>query len=90
MSYLDLMTTTVPRPKLNLAETLLTEDGSDLDDSLSLDNNVSHSSEAETSDYDSGLSDNLMEPALEPPAPSQMDRASQKMAFEVRIASFMT
>ena len=87
MSYLDLMTTTVP--KLNLAATLLTEDGSDLDDSSSLDNNVSHSSETETSDYDSGLSDNVIEPALEP-TPSQTDRASQKMAFEVRIASFMT
>jgi hypothetical protein len=71
--------------KLNLAETLLTEDGSDLGDSSSLDNNISHSSEAETSDYDSELSDNIFEPA-----PSQTDRASQKMAFEVRIASFMS
>ena len=43
------MTTTVP--KLNLAETLLTKDGSDLDDSSSLNNNVSHSSKTENLDW---------------------------------------
>ena len=82
MSYLDLMTNI---SKLNLAETLLTENGSDFGDLSSLDNNISHSSEAESSDYDSGVSDTFFEPA-----PSQTDQVSRKMAFEVRIASFMS
>ncbi|KAF8264815.1 hypothetical protein EI94DRAFT_1866005 [Lactarius quietus] len=46
----------VGKAPLRRTETLLME-GSDIDDSSSLDNNLSHSSEVETSDYESGLSD---------------------------------
>ncbi|KAF8258267.1 hypothetical protein EI94DRAFT_1708146 [Lactarius quietus] len=63
---------------LRRTETLLMEDRSDFDDSSSLDNNILHSSEVETSDYESGLSDDDLVGLTS----SQMDQAAQKMAFE--------
>src|ERR1700677_597817 len=56
------------------AETLLLED-----DSSSLDNNCSHSSGSESSAFESE-DDDLVE------QPTQSNKMSQKMAFEVRLA----